>query len=230
MAQPKILVRRLDNPTPEQIDKAVAVAASAYAGDIAEQVFTGGNPALADLLWRGMIRAGALSGAIYVAAPADDADPTAIRALAVWFPPGQLLYSTPEQRALGFMDLLSQFEPKFRTWFLDEFSAETRALKTRIFGPEMERGTMYANVIATDPAYQHHGLASALIRHVLAEAAQTGTVVALGTQSEENAAFYRRLGFVEQGRLDKETPWGVFAGVIFIHKSGLPTEAKEIGA
>ncbi|KAI0262297.1 hypothetical protein BC834DRAFT_845098 [Gloeopeniophorella convolvens] len=214
----------------EQIDKIVAVAVSAYAGDIAEQVLTGGNPALADLLWRGIVRAGALSGSIYVAAPAGDTDPHAIRAFAVWFPPGQLRYSTPEQRALGFTDLIDQFDPKFRTWFFDEFSAELRALKTRVFGPEMERGAMYANLIATDPAYQHRGLASALIRHVLAEAAQTGTIVALSTQGEKNAVFYRRLGFVEQGRLDKETPWGLFAGIVFIHESSLPMREKEIVA
>ncbi|KAF8264494.1 hypothetical protein EI94DRAFT_1552866, partial [Lactarius quietus] len=71
--------------------------------------------------------------------------------------------------------------------------------------------TWYANCIATDPAYQRRGLATAIIDRVIADAEETHSVVALGTQSEKNAAFYRNLGFVERGRLnDANTPWGTF--------------------
>jgi hypothetical protein len=52
----------------------------------------------------------------------------------------------------------------------------------------MERDTWYANCIATDPPYQGCGLATAIIDHVLADAAATCSVVALGTQSEENVS------------------------------------------
>ncbi len=50
----------------------------------------------------------------------------------------------------------------------------------------MECNTWYANCIATDPAYQGRGLASAIIDRVLADAAATHSVVALGTQNEKN--------------------------------------------
>lgn len=52
----------------------------------------------------------------------------------------------------------------------------------------MERDTWYANCMATDPAYQRRGLASAIIGRVLTDAAATQTVVALGTQSEKNVS------------------------------------------
>jgi ribosomal protein S18 acetylase RimI-like enzyme len=52
----------------------------------------------------------------------------------------------------------------------------------------MERDTWYANCIATDPPYQGRGLATAIVDHVLADAATTRSVVALGTQSEENVS------------------------------------------
>ena len=52
----------------------------------------------------------------------------------------------------------------------------------------MERDTWYANCIATDPPYQGRGLATAIIDRVLADAATTRSVVALGTQSEENVS------------------------------------------
>ena len=52
----------------------------------------------------------------------------------------------------------------------------------------MERDTWYANCIATDPVYQERGLATAIVDRVLADAAETHSVVALGTQSEKNVS------------------------------------------
>lgn len=218
----QVHVRRLEHPTPAQLDAVVAIATRAYATDIAENVYTGGDAALPDALWRSMIKAGVHSGVLYVASTTvlsgPEIRPDAIHSIGLWFPPGKLLYSTPEQRALGFTDLLARLAPEYRTWFLNDFSAKGRELKTRIFGPTMERDTWYANCIATDPPYQGRGLATAIIDRVLADAAATRSVVALGTQSEENAAFYRDLGFVERGRLDTSTPWGTFTGNIFTHE------------
>lgn len=218
----QVHVRRLEHPTPAQLDAVVAIATRAYATDIAESIYTGGDAALVDAFWRSMINAGVHSGVLYVASTTvlagSEIRPEAIHSIGLWFPPGKLLYSTPEQRALGFTDLLTRLAPEYRTWFLNDFSARTRELKTRIFGPTMERDTWYANCIATDPPYQGCGLATAIIDHVLADAAATCSVVALGTQSEENAAFYRDLGFVERGRLDANTPWGTFTGNIFTHE------------
>ncbi len=50
----------------------------------------------------------------------------------------------------------------------------------------MERDTWYGNCIATDPAFQRRGLATAIIERVLADAAATHSTVALGTQNEKN--------------------------------------------
>ncbi|KAH8989977.1 hypothetical protein EDB92DRAFT_2000527 [Lactarius akahatsu] len=224
-------VRRLEHPTPAQLDAVVSIATKAYASDISEYVYTGGDTALAGALWRSMINAGVHSGVLYVASavtvPEPEIRPEAIHAIGLWFPPGQQLYSTPEQRALGFTDLIARIAPEYRTWLLNDFSAKTRELKTRIFGPTMERDTWYANCIATDPAYQGRGLASAIIERVLADAAATHSVVALGTQNEKNAAFYQNLGFVERGRLDANTPWGTFTGNVFIHEPGLRRDKNE---
>ena len=65
----------------------------------------------------------------------------------------------------------------------------------------MERDTWYANCIATDPAYQGRGLASAIIDRVLADAAATHSVVALGTQSETNVSVLTDLRVSVLGRL-----------------------------
>ena len=65
----------------------------------------------------------------------------------------------------------------------------------------MERNTWYANCIATDPAYQGRGLASAIIDRVLADAAATHSVVALGTQNEKNVRVLTGLQSFVLGRL-----------------------------
>jgi hypothetical protein len=67
--------------------------------DIAQNVYTGGDTALADVLWRSMINAGVYSGVLYVASapgtiPEPDIRPEEIHAIGLWLPPGQLLYST----------------------------------------------------------------------------------------------------------------------------------------
>jgi len=223
-------VRRLEHPTPAQLDAAVSIATRAYAADLAQNVYTGGDATLVDALWHSMINAGVYSGILYVASltiPEPEMRPEAIHAIGLLLPPGQLLYSTPEQRALGFTDLLARLAPEHRTWLLNDFSVRTRELKTRIFGPMMERDTWYVNCMATDPAYQERGLATAIIDRVLADAAATHSVVALGTQNEKNAAFYRNLGFVERGRLDANTPWGTFTGNIFTLEPGTRRSRSE---
>jgi hypothetical protein len=56
----------------------------------------------------------------------------------------------------------------------------------------MEYDTWYASCIATDPAYRgpRAGLASAFLDRVLAVAAATHSVVALGTQNEKNMSVF----------------------------------------
>ncbi len=82
--------------------------------DIAENVYTGGDATRADAVWRSMLNAGAHSGVLYVASSAPEPDvhsgvlyvassapepdvhmrPEAMHAIGLWFPPGQMLYST----------------------------------------------------------------------------------------------------------------------------------------
>lgn len=116
-------IRTGDSSTPctalaaAQLDAVVSIATRAYATgkcpaitvhfasrrllikgtDIAEDVYTGGDAALADSLWRSMINAGLHSGVLYIASatvPEPEIRPEAIHAIGLWFPPGQMLYST----------------------------------------------------------------------------------------------------------------------------------------
>ncbi|KAI0067422.1 hypothetical protein BV25DRAFT_1819748 [Artomyces pyxidatus] len=207
----QIVVRQLLEPTDAQLDAIVDLCVRAYDGDIMTKIFTGDDSTLSDPLWRSMIRAGIHSGVLYVAS--DGADE--IHSFGVWFGPGQTLYATPEQRALGFTDFLQQLSAEHRDWFLNDFSRKVRDFKLRALGENTERDSWYGNLIATDPNYQGRGLASAIIETICKRAAENRDVVALGTQTERNAVFYRNLGFIEHGRMDEVTKWGVFTGNIF---------------
>ena len=55
----------------------------------------------------------------------------------------------------------------------------------------------YLGVLATAPAHQGRGLASAVIAPVLADADERGIACCLETSTIENRAFYGRRGFTE---------------------------------
>ncbi|MBA2768733.1 MAG: GNAT family N-acetyltransferase [Sporichthyaceae bacterium] len=60
----------------------------------------------------------------------------------------------------------------------------------------------YLGVLATDPAYQRRGLASAVLAPVLAAADRTGTPAYLETASATNVAYYARHGFIPAREVD----------------------------
>ncbi|EIM91772.1 uncharacterized protein STEHIDRAFT_37341, partial [Stereum hirsutum FP-91666 SS1] len=82
--------------------------------DIAAKVFTGGDLSLSEVMWRSMVRAGFHSGAVYVASHSSDL--TDIVSIGVWFGPGEVLYATEEQRALGFNEFFSKIAPEYQEW------------------------------------------------------------------------------------------------------------------
>ncbi|THU78140.1 hypothetical protein K435DRAFT_769655 [Dendrothele bispora CBS 962.96] len=206
-------VVQIETPTNAQIDAIVAVCVRAYDQDIATKVFTGGDMSLSEDMWRSMVRAGFHSGAVYVASGSPDF--TEILSVGVWFGPGQVLYATEEQRALGFTEFFAKVAPEYQKWITQDFSPKVREFKIKVLGPTLERDSWYGNLMATDPKHQKKGLASAILKTICKRAKNEGKMVVLGTQTEENATFYRNFGFHEVGKMDEKTPWGIFTGNMF---------------
>ncbi|KAH7870128.1 uncharacterized protein C8R40DRAFT_1128092 [Lentinula edodes] len=216
-AEQNIYVYELRHPTESQLNAIVDICVKAYSGDIAAKIFTGGDSSLDEPMWRAMICAGFHSGAVYVSSNSSILDP--IMSIGVWFGPGNVLYATEEQRALGFTKFFCQIAPEYQQWIIEDFGPKTRQFKSRVLGPTTERDSWYCNIMATHPAYQQQGLGSAIIKAVCARAAMENVPLCLGTQSDSNAAFYRGLGLHEVGRMDELTPWGLFTGNMFILNS-----------
>ncbi|GAW03169.1 hypothetical protein LENED_004870 [Lentinula edodes] len=55
--------------------------------------------------------------------------------IGVWFGPGNVLYATEEQRALGFTKFFCQIAPEYQQWIIEDFGPKTRQFKSRVLGP-----------------------------------------------------------------------------------------------
>ncbi|KAL1408103.1 hypothetical protein Q8F55_004906 [Vanrija albida] len=77
--------------------------------------------------------------------------------------------------------------------------AASWAAQAAAFDPPKEEG-YHVSLLGTAPGSQRRGLAGALVRSVLARAREERRAVTITTYTEENAAYYVRLGFVERAR------------------------------
>ncbi|KAF9553337.1 hypothetical protein CPC08DRAFT_673352 [Agrocybe pediades] len=213
-------VHVIQNPTDAQIEEAVGVAMRAFAGDVSVDSMTGGNDTLQPALYRSMIKAGASEGGFWVVQNGDDdgsgnedeeAESRAmkIRSFGIWFGPGKKLFETEEQRSLGWNDYFAGLSVETREWWMTTFHTKHEENLERLLGSAYQ-DDWFANLIATDPAHQRKGYASAMIRQVFREAEKQGKTVALATQTEINATFYQNLGFTLLGKEDIPAPTGTW--------------------
>lgn len=105
-------------------------------------------------------------------------------ASAMWNPPGGLYEQLPED---AWPSLQTRFTPAEQ----DRWASYDAAVQV----PEDAGPHWYLGVLATDPERLRTGLASAVLRPVLAAADRTGTPAYLETAAERNLAFYAHQGF-----------------------------------
>jgi GNAT superfamily N-acetyltransferase len=86
----------------------------------------------------------------------------------------------------------------------------------RVLGKEWRKDTFYLHYLATHPKHQGHGLASALLRHVLAQADELGNRCYLeASKFHPNVPIYQHFGFklvetIEMGDGDDSLKVGPF--------------------
>jgi len=212
-------LRLLSNPTDSEIDQIVDVCIRAYEGDVVIRSMTGNKPELEGSLFRAMLTAGRLEGAIYVI---EAEDSKAIVSMGLWFGPGTSLFKSEEQRALGWNTFWGSLSPEDLDWWAYLNNA-TDGMVDRSVGREKLLDCWYASLLATDPKYQRRGYASSVVRAVCNRGIEEGKLVALGTQNEENAQWYRNLGFHEIAKIDVSSSLGNFPAYLLSHQ---PTIAQ----
>ncbi|KAA1470517.1 hypothetical protein DENSPDRAFT_849606 [Dentipellis sp. KUC8613] len=170
--------------------------------DAVTAAFSGGDPELIDLNYRSMIRAALHSGEVYFATDASGK----IVAVGIWFAPGQELWATEKQRALGFNDVIKASSPKTIEWLVGTYKPIMAEFVSKALSPRVKKDTWFANVIATDPAYQRRGLARALIEPVYQKALANNALLATCAVSDTNCTVFKKLGWEYKGRVDIPSP------------------------
>ncbi|KAJ6581023.1 hypothetical protein B0H19DRAFT_1113295 [Mycena capillaripes] len=195
---PEIVVRRLVNPTEDEIEQAATVLLAAFSPpDSFANSLTGNNEELNIWLARSGVRAAAIGGELWVAGLA----PTDICAVATWFPPGTDHLISEEQRAAGWNQLQAKFTPELQKWWTEYYIPRYTAWNASCIGEGTKLKSWQLQLLGTSPEHQKKGLAAALIRAVELKAVADGEMMCLETTNDPNIAFYRKLGFVVRGTI-----------------------------
>ncbi|THH08334.1 hypothetical protein EW146_g9029 [Bondarzewia mesenterica] len=226
-----IKVRQLSaSASDADIESATRVMGDAFRGDVFTS-FTAGestptdgkdrsSESLVPALHRAQIRAALIGGRVYVAEVAEVND--AIVGAAVWFGPGEDLLGSPGQAEAGFnqfMEALGKRDPDMPAWWMtyvrvhsSGFLPKYSAFTTEALGDaRFKHDGWHLQLIGVVPAYQRHGVGSALVAFVEqqtkndAEAPRSSLKMSVETETESALMFYKSLGFIERGRTTIES-------------------------
>ncbi|KAG1836221.1 hypothetical protein DFJ58DRAFT_735146 [Suillus subalutaceus] len=179
---------------------------------------TGGNKSLEGPLFRAMIRACQLAGRVYIATVNDTG---AIAGLALWFPPGKVLWQNDAQRNLGFNQFLASLSPKTREWWINTYSGPALAsfIETAL-SPHTVESSWYLNCICVDPKYQQSRNRHKPDQNGGTAGAMTTSILALCTDTDDNVAVYKALHFQYKGEAPLPTPEDEYINVHCFTKPG----------
>ncbi|KAF5314446.1 hypothetical protein D9619_011879 [Psilocybe cf. subviscida] len=149
----------------------------------------GGRDELRPLLFSAMIRAGALDGQLYVLEVIEQ-----IVSIALWFKPGHMLWSSEEQRNLGYNKLMEQLSEEDRNWWTNTYTAQVGDFLKKTLEVPFEE-IWWLSLLGTDPAYQRHGYATRLMDFVLTKMNSPGHAASTLIQEK----FYNGVGYPTKG-------------------------------
>ncbi|KAL0961084.1 hypothetical protein HGRIS_006067 [Hohenbuehelia grisea] len=206
-------VRLLQHPSDAELEQIVQFSIQAYGDDPTIRSMTGNRPELRAAFFRSMLKAGTLEGQIYIV----ELENKDIVSVGLWFGPGMEVMKTVGQRALGWNAFWDSLTPDTRDWWA-YLNKTTDGMVDDSVGKEPLLDSWYANLIATHPSHQGKGYASAMLRTVCERGNAEGKLVALGTQNEKNANWYRSLGFQIIGQVEVKSDLGGFPAYLLSRK------------
>ncbi|TFY83145.1 hypothetical protein EWM64_g866 [Hericium alpestre] len=183
---PDFPVRLLKNPTAAQVDETVSLCLRAYEGDKTVDCLVGGDQSLVDPLFRAMIRATTAGGEFYVVVNHSEK----ILGLGLWFGPGEDLFSTEEQRKLGFNDFFGRLSPEAQKWWTETYPAKVGEFLTHHLGPQGGLNSFFLSNLATDPAFQRTSVATKIVDTVFQQAVAEDNRLVLMAGNAKNVRLY----------------------------------------
>ncbi|KAF8075299.1 hypothetical protein FPV67DRAFT_1728420 [Lyophyllum atratum] len=220
-------IRKLIDPTPEQIEEVRAVFDAAFAiGKLKYQCHESDNSThqhhrispterafesvvgptqfhkILPLLNRAQLVAGSLAGEMFIA---EDASNKVIGAI-IWFGPGREMYDSDDQRKLALGPLMEHFPAEAKEWYAST-GPKMEAFKKRVFG-DLAQTEWYLQRIGVHPDWQGKGVGTALIEH--GRKLTDGHGIALQAVEPVNVSYYEHLGFKKRGHIDVQALHGDF--------------------
>lgn len=199
-----VSVQRVEKPTEDEVNASVAICVALMETNVAAISLSGADPALMDPMVRCTLRACVHSGEFYTAT-----DKTGeVIGFSLWMPPGQELFSTPEQRSLGFTDFMNSLPEIGKQYYATTYLAEFPGFVTSALSPTTKLDSWWCHQLMVRTEYQRKGVARALLAPVIDKAKRNGDTLALSTTNDDNIPVYTRLGFILKGSKTIPSPWG----------------------
>ncbi|KDR85989.1 hypothetical protein GALMADRAFT_132605 [Galerina marginata CBS 339.88] len=202
-------VQRVENPDEEQINISADLFCDLMKDNQGAISLSGGDKSLMKLQALAIIRAGAFAGEYYTATNSDGE----VVGYALWMPPGKELFSTEEERKLGFTEFMARLPEEGKEYFRTTAStsyylAHFPGFVNGILGPTGKLDSWWLHMAMVRPDYQRKGITRALINVVRKKAAKSGDTLACSTTNDDNVPVYVALGFAHRGKKIMPSPWG----------------------
>ncbi|KZT23591.1 hypothetical protein NEOLEDRAFT_1136387 [Neolentinus lepideus HHB14362 ss-1] len=207
MESTPILVEHLENFTDDQIEQLVDIAIRAFEGGLSHKALLGGDWSLHAPFLRAVARATALQGEIYVVR-----DPVTKKILSYgcWFGPGNDLFATEEQKALGFNEVFSSVSEKAQYWCTHTYPETVGEYSANLWTKEEVERRWWCVHLCTDSQHENRGYGTAIINFAFEKAKKKGGLIGLSTSIEVNVRKYVAMGFRERGETHVDAPTGGF--------------------
>ncbi|KAF8815709.1 hypothetical protein BYT27DRAFT_7192432 [Phlegmacium glaucopus] len=206
--KPKFTLQKVENASEAQINESVQLFYDLMHTDLAAISLSGGDLSLLKLQSAAMLRAGALAGEYYTAINENGE----IVGYTLWMPPGQELFSTDEQRALGLTEFMERLSDEGKEYFKTQYLVHFVEFVNSHLGPTGKKDAWWLHMAMVRPDYQGQGVLRTLFELVHSKA---GDTLACTTTNAKNVPIYLALGFTHRGTKVMPSPWGDWTAYLF---------------
>jgi len=148
------------------------------------------------------LRAGALGGEFYTATDSSGD----LLGYALTMPPGTELFSTEEQRQLGFYDFMNKLSDEGKKYY-ETTMVEYRDWADKTIAPVTGIGSWWIYLLMIRRDQQGKGIGSSLVRLIRDKAAKNDEALGLATSNSINVEIYKKMGFELRGHMAVPSPW-----------------------
>ncbi|KDR85991.1 hypothetical protein GALMADRAFT_397715 [Galerina marginata CBS 339.88] len=217
-----ISFQRVENPTVDRLDEAAELFTDLMKTNLGAVSLAGGDVSLMKFEALALLRAGVHSGEYYEASNEEGE----LIGYTMWMPPGQEMFSTEDQKRLGFYEFMSKLSSEAENYFKTTYVAEFPSFVASLLGPTGKTDSWWLHMAMIRRDYHRKGILRALIGLVLEKAAKAGEFLATCTTSDENIRVYTGLGFDYKGSTMMNSPWGQWP--IHVFRMDLKDEGRTV--